>query len=190
MIGVDPLEAMTTTFRQRCPDVAIAAGTAEAMPFASRSFDVVTCASAFHWFDHDRALPEIHRVLRPGGRLGIVWNRRDRIEGWAAEFWAITEAHRRDTPGYRTGAWRVALESSEQFGPISEYWFDNIQRVDLDGLLARVGSISFIETLPTAERNDVLEHARRFVTTNPETKGLDVFDLPYRTVVYVTRRVD
>lgn len=190
MLGIEPLAPMTETFRALCPGVPIVAGTAEAIPFASGAFDVVTCASAFHWFRHDVALPEIHRALKPGGRLGIVWNRRDRLDGWAAEFWNITEAYRGDTPGYRTGAWRKALDASAHFGPIAEHWFDHVQRVDLDGLLARVRSASFIEILPSAERDGVLHRVRRFVETHEATKGREVFELPYHTVVYVTRRVD
>lgn len=188
--GVEPLPAMLTTFRAHCPDINLVAGVAEAMPFADGRFDVVTCASAFHWFTHDLALPEIHRVLRPGGRLGIVWNRRDRIEGWPAEFFAITEEFRRDTPGYRSGAWREALERSLQFGPITEHWFDNLQRVDIDGLLARVGSISFIETLPAVERDAVMERSRRFVESHPDTKGREILELPYHTVVYIAARLN
>lgn len=190
VFGIEPLAPMAQTFRMRCPGVPIVAGTAESIPFASSTFDAVVCASAFHWFRHDLALPEIHRVLKRGGRLGIVWNRRDRLEGWAAEFWALTEQYRGDTPGYRTGVWREALEASHHFGPIAEHWFDHVQRVDLDGLLARVSSISFIDVLPAAEREAVLERARDFVRSHDETSGRDVFELPYRTVVYVARRVD
>ena len=190
VIGAEPLPAMLATFRQRCPAIPVVAGTAEALPFGDRRFEVVTCASAFHWFDHSRALPEIHRVLRPGGRLGIVWNRRDQIEGWSAEFWAITEAYRHATPGYRSGEWRAALEASGLFGSITEHWFDYVQHVDIDGLLARMRSASFIEVLPEDERNDVLERGRRFVQEHPDTAGRDTFELPYRTAVYIVDRLD
>ncbi|MGH2758422.1 MAG: class I SAM-dependent methyltransferase [Actinomycetota bacterium] len=189
VIGVEPLPAMLTTFRDRCPAVPVVGGVAEALPLAGGRSDVVTCASAFHWFDHDRALPEVHRVLRPGGSLGIIWNRRDEIGGWPAEFWAITEAYRRGTPGYRMPAWRDALTSSPLYGDITEHWFDHVQRADIDGLLARVASVSFIEILPAAERAAVLDRARQFLLSHPDTKDRDVFELPYRTVVYVAPRL-
>ena len=186
VLGVEPLAAMLGGFRTALPDVRVVSGTAEAIPVRGASADVVTCASAFHWFDHARALPEIHRVLAPEGRLGIIWNRRDKLEGWAAEFWNITEKHRGDTPGYRTGAWRDAIESSPFFGPIEEHWFEHTQRTDRDGLLARIASISFIETLPQGVRNGVIAECMRFLDTHDETKGRSVFALPYNTVVYVT----
>jgi len=186
VLGVEPLPAMLAGFRPALPDVPVVSGTAEAIPVRDASFDVVTCASAFHWFDHSRALPEIRRVLTDRGRLGIIWNRRDKLEGWAAEFWTITEKHRGDTPGYRTGTWREALESSPHFGPIEEHWFEHTQRVDREGLLARVASISFIETLPDGVRVGVLGEAMRFLDSHPDTKGRDSFALPYHTVVYVS----
>jgi SAM-dependent methyltransferase len=188
VVGIEPLGAMVATFRRQCPDVPLVAGVAESIPLRSESLDAVVCASAFHWFDHDRAIPELHRVLRRGGRLCIVWNRRDDLSGWPAELFAITEAHRGDTPGYRSGAWRYALERSRLFGQISEHWFDHVQRADVDGLLARIGSISFIETLPTEEREGVMARARAFLETHPDTRDQAVLELPYRTVVYITQR--
>jgi SAM-dependent methyltransferase len=186
VLGVEPLATMLGGFRTALPRVRVVSGTAEAIPVRSSGFDVVTCASAFHWFDHARALPEIHRVLAPGGRLGIVWNRRDKLDGWAAEFWNITERHRGDTPGYRSGAWREALESSPLFGDISERWFEYTQRIDRDGLLARIASISFIETLPGDVRAGVIAESVRLLDSHPDTKGRTVFALPYHTVVYTT----
>ncbi len=178
-VGVEPLANMRETFRQLLPDVPLIGAIAETLPFRDDALDVTTFASVFHWLDHDRALPELHRVLRPGGKIAIVWNRRDELDGWAAEFWAIMERHRGDTPGYRSGAWRTALEASPYFGPIEEHWFEHTQTVDLEGALARVASISFIETSP--DREAILDEARTFL----EKLGRDTFELPYKTVVYV-----
>lgn len=189
VVGIEPLARMLTTFKLTHPDIPAAQGQAEAVPAADGSFDVVLCASAFHWFDHARALPEIHRVLRPRGRLAIVWNRRDALEGWAKEFWEITEAHRGDTPGYRTGTWRTAIDRSALFGPIVEQSFEHTQHTDRAGLLARVASISFIELLGAEKRNGVLEQAERFLDSHPDTRGRELFELPYRTALYVCERV-
>jgi len=178
-IGVEPLEGMRKTFHELLPETPIVAGLAEALPFRDRSLDVTTFASAFHWVDHARALPELHRVLKPSGKLAIVWNRRDELTGWPADFWQITERHRGNTPGYRTGAWREALESSEYFGPIEEHWFEHSQRLTIDGAVARVASISFIETHP--EKQSILDEARAFL----EALGTDEVELPYRSVVYI-----
>ena len=55
----------------------VVSGTAEELPLAEASADAITVAQAFHWFDHERALPEFHRVLKPGGSLVLIWNSRD-----------------------------------------------------------------------------------------------------------------
>lgn len=186
LIGIEPLPAMLDAFRHLLPGVGVMAGAAEALPLRDSSVDHVVCASAFHWFDHERAIPEIARVLTRNGRLAIIWNRRDSLVGWAAEFWEITEQHRGDTPGYRTGAWRKALEASALFGPIDEAFFDHVQRADHATLLARVGSISFIKTLPLEKKREVMERARDFLATHPATKDAASIDVPYKTAVYVT----
>jgi len=185
VVGVEPLADMLSVFRRALPDVPVVAGTGEALPLRDETFDVVVCASVFHWLKHDIALPEIHRVLRHGGHLGIVWNRRDKVTGWSADFWGITEAHRGDTPGYRSSAWSDALEASPLFGPRQEHWFDHVQHTDLEGLIARVASISFIETLPDETRQAVLSESRDFLAAHPDTRGRTEFELPYRTAVYV-----
>ena len=79
-------------------------GTATAIPLADQSVDAVVCAQAFHWFAAAEALREIHRVLRPGGTLGLVWNMRDARVPWVARLDAIVNRHEGDTPRYYTGA--------------------------------------------------------------------------------------
>ena len=66
-------------------------GTAEEVPLPDAAVDVVAVGQAFHWFDHERALPEIARVLRPGGVLALVWNARDESEPWVARLTQIIE---------------------------------------------------------------------------------------------------
>ena len=58
-------------------------GDSERLPFPAGAFDVVTCANSFHHYPHqDRAVAEMHRVLRPGGRLMLVDGYRDALWGW------------------------------------------------------------------------------------------------------------
>jgi SAM-dependent methyltransferase len=189
VVGIEPLPPMLESFRKNLPDIEVCSGTAEAMPVADGSFDVIVCASAFHWFNHATAIPEIHRALADGGRLAIIWNRRDELGGWAHEFWRITERYRGDTPGYRTSAWRDALEASPLFGAIAEEWFDHVQVTDVEGLVARVASVSFIELLPRREREAVLAETREFVESHPDLRGRDTIELPYRTVLYTVPRL-
>ena len=77
VIAVEPSEGMLAVLRRVAPEAEALAGTAESIPLPDSSADAVVVAQAFHWFDHDAALAEIHRVLKPGGALALVWNRRD-----------------------------------------------------------------------------------------------------------------
>ena len=135
-------------------------GTAEAMPLATASADAVAVAQAFHWFDGDAALAEIHRVLRPGGALALVWNRRRMDEPLNQAIEELLAPHRGHPSAFHTGAWRAAFERTELFGPFEERVFPNEQVLDADGLVDRIASVSFISALGEKERAKVLRAAR------------------------------
>jgi SAM-dependent methyltransferase len=157
-------------------------GTAEAIPVEPESVDLVTVAQAFHWFDGPAALAEIHRVLRPGGRLALVWNRRVEEDPVNRAIEAIIEPYRRGTPTHRGDAWRSAFEGTALFGPLEEHVYPNEQVLDADGLAARICSISFIARLPEPERAGLLARARELTAAGPVR-------LPYRTEVQVAPRL-
>src|SRR5919108_452397 len=91
-------------------------GTAEAIPLRPASADAVTVAQAFHWFDGEVALAEIHRVLRPGGALALVWNRRRMDDPLNRAVEELIAPYRGHTPALRTGAWRAPLDHTARLG--------------------------------------------------------------------------
>jgi ubiquinone/menaquinone biosynthesis C-methylase UbiE len=156
-------------------------GTAEAIPLGAGSTDAVTVGQAFHWFDGDAALAEIHRVLRRGGTLAVVLNRRRMDDSLNQAVEELVAPYRGHTPGLRTGAWRAAFEHTELFGPLELHTFPNEQSLDADGLVDRVASISFIAKLGDAERADVLRAARELAGDGPVV-------IPHETEVYLSER--
>ena len=82
VIAVDPSEGMRTELGRALPDVRVLAGSGESIPLDAGSVDAVLVAQAWHWGDATRAVPEVARVLRPGGRLGLLWNLRAELDGW------------------------------------------------------------------------------------------------------------
>ena len=147
------------------------------------SFDVVTVAPAFPWFDLPVACAEIHRVLRAGGGLGLVWNERDTSVPWVAE---LSRTIRWD----ERGEWQVPYtvevdwairfaEGTTLFTPMEIHHSSHSQAIDTDTLVARVLSTSYIAAADQAEQDRIAARVRELVADFPEQ-----FDLPYVTVAY------
>jgi ubiquinone/menaquinone biosynthesis C-methylase UbiE len=82
VIAVEPVPEMREQLEAAVAGVEVLDGTAESLPLDDTSVDCITVAQAFHWFDYGRALPELERVIRPGGRLAVIWNVRDDDDRW------------------------------------------------------------------------------------------------------------
>ncbi len=149
--AVEPLEEMRAPLAAVLPDVRALEGKAEAIPVPDASVDVVVSAQAFHWFDHDDALPEIARALRPDGRIALVWNSRDDRDPWMARLSAIIGNETIE----ETDVVPV-LDASGLFGPVETKSFAFEQVLDRDGLLDLVLSRSYLAKLPDPEREPVL----------------------------------
>jgi SAM-dependent methyltransferase len=184
VIAVEPVAEMRAALASALPDVRVLAGAAEALPLADGSVDAVTVGQAFHWFRGEEALAEIHRVLRPGGRLGLVWNVKDEAEPWVARLGKIIEPLRGGAPKQASGAWREAFEHTELFGPIHRKRFRLAHEVDREAVVERVASISFVAALRAPERERVLAEVRAMLAADLSTRGRDRLVIPYRTGVY------
>ena len=191
LLAVEPVSGMRATFHRLLPDVAVVAGTAEALPLAARSFDAMTVAQAWHWFDHERASAEAGRVLRSGGRLGLVWNARDRTEPWVDEVWSIMDrvekrAPWRDHENWRDSALHAAMPG---FGALHETEFRHVQRITPEGVVQRVASVSHVAVLSEPEREAVLGQVRDVLATHPAVRGRETVEIPYRVDCFWAERV-
>lgn len=182
LIAIEPVAGMREVLSRSLPDVLVTDGTAESLPLDAASVDGVVVAQAFHWFDGPRALAELARVLRPGGRLAVVFNVRDERDRVQAALERVWEPYRGDTPTHRTGAWQRAFEPADRFTPLVHRAFANDQRVSADQLVDRVVSVSFIATLDEARRAAIEAEVRTLLADDAEVV------LPYRTDVFWTER--
>jgi ubiquinone/menaquinone biosynthesis C-methylase UbiE len=182
LIAIEPVAGMREVLSRSLPDVLVTDGTAESLPLDDASVDGVVVAQAFHWFDGPRALAELARVLRPGGRLAVVFNVRDERDRVQAALERVWEPYRGDTPTHRTGAWQRAFEPADRFTPLVHRAFANDQRVSADQLVDRVVSVSFIATLDEARRAAIEAEVRTLLADDAEVV------LPYRTDVFWTER--
>jgi SAM-dependent methyltransferase len=88
VVAVEPDDRMRAVLQQNSPGIEAIAGSGEAIPLPDASADGVFFSSAWHWMDPDKAIPEVARVLRDGGRFGVIWTSRDHDSGWLrAEEW-------------------------------------------------------------------------------------------------------
>jgi SAM-dependent methyltransferase len=85
VIAVEPDARMRKVLTERSPGVRALEGRGESIPLPDAAADAVFVSSAWHWMDHDRTIPEIGRVLRDGGRLGLIWTSRDREVDWVRD---------------------------------------------------------------------------------------------------------
>ena len=189
LIAVEPVAAMGAQLAKLLPDVRLVDGTAESIPLATASADALVCAQAFHWFSTRAALTEIHRVLKPEGRLGLVWNVRDESVDWVAAITEIITPYEGDTPRFHTGRWREAF-TGEFFSDPEMICFPyshvgSPQEVIMDRFL----SVSFIAALPAAQKARVTEQLRTLIDTHPALKGRDTVAFPYQTQAFRCNRL-
>src|ERR1700734_207593 len=122
VIAVEPVQAMLDQLIRQYPQIDAKSGSAQHIPLGDASLDAVVCAQSFHWFSTAEALHEIHRVLKPGGAFGLVWNVRDDSVPWVAALSRIMKTFEGDAPRYSSQKWRNVFPA-EGFGPLHERRF-------------------------------------------------------------------
>lgn len=190
VVAVEPLEEMAHHLQLTLPTVPLVRSVVEQLAVRDRSFDVVTVAQAFHWFDASAALSELARVLRPGGVLVLMWNARDASMPWVDELTQLVERRCGGRPydDHRELAWGDVVADHGGFGPLDERRYPNPIPTTLEGVLDRLRSTSFVAVLADADRDALLEDARELLGGHPELVG--TFDYPHDTVLHVARVAD
>jgi SAM-dependent methyltransferase len=185
--AVEPDQHMLAELRRAMPSVRSVPGGAEAIPLPDASVDAVLAGQAMHWFDMDRAMPEIARVLTPGGVLAGLWNVDDDRVGWVAELAEISKRKSSVTlMRWRDGAGRSRRErlieaGSGLFHAVEEHEFGHGQRRTADSLLATIATHSHLLVMDESERAGLLAQVRDFLSARPETSTGE-FALPMVTV--------
>ena len=178
--GVEPIAEMRALFEQTVPNATAVAGTAESTTLDDEVADAVTVAQAFHWFDSERAPRELHRILRPGAGVALIWNLRDESQPIQQAYAELLRPYKgKDYP--ERGRHAQPLQESPLFGDVEEREFAYSQTMDADGLVARTASVSFVAQLPEDERAALLVRVRALAPAG-------TFEFPYVTKVFTCRR--
>jgi SAM-dependent methyltransferase len=181
--ALDPSPEMLAHLRTVVPTARTLEATAEAIPLPVASVDAVTAAQAFHWFNAQTALSEIHRVLRPDGGLALVWNQRDASDPVQALLAELTDPPERTTPrGWKLDV-AALIRESELFGPVSSVEFRHVQPTSPDRLLDRLRSSSFVASLPRTDQLSAEQRLREGISLTGT-----VTQIAFTTVVHLARR--
>ena len=175
--------AMLAVLERRVPEVSAKVAGAEEIPANDRSVDVVVAAQAFHWFDHDVAIPEMARVLKPGGHVALVWNSFDVRIPWVRKLVEVTGEW-----SATSGDSHERLAESDLFGELETEKFTFWQDVTRDTLVDIVASRSYVASLPDAEREAKLEAVRALY--DDYGRGHDGMQLPYVVECFRAKVID
>jgi len=189
--AVEPDPKMLAVLQRDMEEVAsvrVRPGRAEDIPVPDGAADAVVAGQAMHWFDMDRALPEIARVLSPGGVLAGLWNVDDDRVDWVAELARMSKHNssvtllrwREGTPDSRQE--RLLTEGSEFFGDAQVGEFEHGHARTADSLVAMIATHSHFLVMDETERTRLLAQVRDFLRNRPETSAGE-FVMPMVTVV-------
>lgn len=159
VVAVEPDPAMRVALAQRLPGTSVIDGTGEDIPLRDGFADSVVVGQAWHWVDPTRALPEVARVLRPGGILGLVWNDRDWTDPWIDRLSAVLVAF-----GTSPDA-EYEPVGGAPFGPFETISHSWTHHVTVDGVLDMVISRSYVIALPEAQRAHLLHQVRELAVS-------------------------
>jgi SAM-dependent methyltransferase len=177
VVAIDPQHSMLVRLKEVVAGAYTVRARAEALPIDSSWADVVVVGQAFHWFDHQRALPEIARILKPRGHLALVWNVRDESVDWVAELARITGSDNSQET-------RSRLKRTSHFGDLEMQSFRTIHFLDRHALVAHVQSRSHVAVLNEADRRRVIAAVMRLRDSHPDLAGQDPIEFPYRMEAY------
>ncbi|XP_068688039.1 uncharacterized methyltransferase Mb3374-like [Montipora foliosa] len=185
IIASDPLLAMCEAFRCLVPEIEMRQFPAESIALPDESVPVIMCAQAFHWFCSEATVTEICRVLKPGGKFGMIWNHRDHSVPWVRALQHIVDpfVKQKDMPpGPRELRWMETLNKSGKFTPVERNTeFRTYVEGDMEKIVAAIMCVSAITQSSIDERRSVEAKVRDIITNHPDLQGTKVYKLPYIT---------
>jgi SAM-dependent methyltransferase len=200
VIAVEPDPRMAAVLRARSPGVRVIQGRGEAIPLPDAITDGVFVSSAWHWLDPDRAVPEIARVLRDGGRFGVIWTGRDRQAGWVRDLdgaagaaVAGAAAARAAVAGGagappRARRREVTLPATGLFGDVATASFQFTRTMTVGALVDMLATYSRVITASPEDRAAGLARARAALAQR--FPGADEIEVPMRAFCWRADRAD
>jgi ubiquinone/menaquinone biosynthesis C-methylase UbiE len=172
--AVEPVEEMREFFARAFPTVPIFNGTAEHIPFSDVSLDAIVVGTAFHWFDTEKALNEMGRVLKPHGKLGLIWNIFDGPDDWVQKIRKLIE------PGVDLKkCWQQSYLEHPLFQTLGHHTINYCISGKESDVMNRIHSAKIMGILKAADQRKLIQQAKQILASDPRTSQ-SVFDIPYR----------
>jgi SAM-dependent methyltransferase len=181
VVAVEPDERMRAVLRDRSPGVEVVAGRGEAIPLPDASADAVLISSAWHWMDPELTMPEITRVLRDGGRFGVIWTSRDREADW------LRDLRQSDAPPGQRRRREVALPDDAALTSLATETFAFSQTMSIDSLVGLQGTYSDLITASPSDRDAELARVAAFLERR--FPGASEVDVPMRSWCWRADRI-
>ncbi|MCW5764384.1 MAG: class I SAM-dependent methyltransferase [Phycisphaeraceae bacterium] len=160
--------------------------TAEKLPVERGSLDLIVCAQAFHWFVPEPTLAEFARVLRPSGRVALLWNERDDSDPLTATYGAAIRAASGNHPAEKRADHFTFLRDSGLFVGYRVRVFPHAQRLPgVRGLIGRAASASYVPA--SGPEREAMERTLAEAARHHADERGDVV-LRYETIVHVAER--
>jgi SAM-dependent methyltransferase len=184
VIAIEPGEAMRAAAAPHS-NVTWTIGAAEATGLAPESMDLVLCAQAFHWFRALAALAEFARILKPRRRLAIMWNRRSKVDPLTAGYRQVIVDVGGDVGVESMPFDPAVVPDSGRFSTPHRLTFPNAQRLDLDGLVGRARSASYVPKIGS-EGDRLVDRLTALHRAHADADGF--VTLVYETEIYLSVR--
>jgi len=178
VVAVEPGAPMLDELRAAVPEAEAREASAESIPVRDETVDAAFAGQAYHWFDRERALPELQRVIKPGGGLVLLWNwwnERDPLQRELGELigYAGHEPYRNEElpgePWFREVG-RTVVETLEESSP--------------DALVGYLSTASAFLTAEPDEREESLRAVHELASRYGER-----FPLPRLTYAFAFERL-
>ena len=178
VVAVEPGAPMLAQLREAVPEAEAYEGSAESIPLPGESVDAAFAGQAFHWFDREQALPELHRVIGRGGGLALLWNWWDERDPLQKELGELI--------GYKGHKpyWDEQLPGEPWFREIGRTEVESVWESSPDALVSYLATTSMFVTMDADKRDERLAQVRAIAARHG-----DRLPLPRLTYVFAFARL-